>query len=250
MQCHKKIALIITFANILLLPSCQTGSDTRFILPKFIVSDYTNNIKSFTKELTTPLYESLTYSQSSFVLYVGDDNCHYCQNLNPLIYNYYVNNLPLIYYVDFSGETWSQISATDESLKTPGTPTLFFFDKGELIHKEIGTGKLKNEVDVAKLFKKYIILNNYYVSDDFNGVNFDKCIGVSFDSNNKELLTFFNNNIYKYAANKNNYIYTLPYSDGDDLIIAFNYGEISYNLTYALSGEEAINEALQQFFEN
>lgn len=236
------ISLISTF----LLASCKlrTSEATKFYA--FQTINY--GTLSLSERLTYINDEEFTHLYEAgwpLVFYVSAKHCKYVSDVEPHLYDYLATTNLLLFNFDVTSEAWNKIqSMYREELKFLGTPTFYFWQKGQSAHKITGTSTLATIELFTQTFSEIIDVSNTKVSFAFDTQIEDTSPNAQINLNfmNTLHLDVLLNTLLPALGNKRN-LYVLN-SDAANVTITLSNGT---RYTYTENTNAAIIKAIKDY---
>lgn len=120
-----------------------------------ITYNYTNN---YLKQINYSTFKDKIKNTESFILYVGNKSCTYCQKFQPTLENVVNEYKVFVYKIDTATLTTDEYDEFTDLLGNISTPTVLFFYDGEesgIINRI--NGNVSKEVVINKFkINKYI----------------------------------------------------------------------------------------------
>ncbi|MGI6714215.1 MAG: hypothetical protein ACOX3K_04165 [Bacilli bacterium] len=159
----KKTISLILFSS--LLTSCGIAEKDRIYLPfhygvPALSNNYENQpITDYAVVIPLAHLPILEAGKEDFILYVGQDEryCSDCQFAGTAIREYIAKSKALIYYLDVTDYAIaSQLAKHYEGVyEFLGTPTILFYQAGQIRYDHIGSSRLRSYLQVKNLIDGY-----------------------------------------------------------------------------------------------
>lgn len=245
MKLEKRMSLLfipLIFSGI--LSSCALINETKVLIPLVTTSDIKK--ETYTLPMTKERFLAFKEGKRSFILLSSSEKCHYCQELEPLLVNYVKEFKIEIYKLEgTSNEVADNLQFYTDELEPDGslrTPTIYIFENGSIVKRELGTGKLKTRKEVITFFDQNIKFLNYYSLHDDTAINTTKeAIYFKFNFDSEFNQSLVNNNFYPLFSKKTT-VYLIDEKARTNLEISFTkheevftFNEENSDLTAALS---------------
>ncbi len=149
----------------------------------------------------------LIESDSSFLLYLGNEYCASCHAFKPAFIEYIMTSRLLVYHYDNvvngTGDFALLSNAYPDIFKTDFvTPSLYFFKAGELRTKQIGNARMFNIATLRPIMEGLSVITDIvsYHALDLVDDNWPKQTGVYliYDRTNTRLTNFYNQSLFPY----------------------------------------------------
>ncbi len=241
MKYRKKLQmLLISGALMSIIVGCTPPQGEKLLIP--VISGQEITTETALLPMSRDLSSAFMDGERTFVLYFGSPRCHYCINLEPLLADYVTKTKIELYYVntieaDFNGN----IGYYDETFAIRGTPTILFVKAGEIVHREVGSQNLKNELDVSKFFRDKIYTSNYvhYLQTPGDERISEKEVNFTFDFMNVEHQKIINTYFYPHFGEPNFNVsiinslsepkqFSMKYLDSGEVVTLSNLEESQY----------------------
>lgn len=225
-----------------ILTSCVPNNN-QVLIPQ-VIND-TISKENYTIAMTKERYLAFKEGKRSFVLLYSSELCHVCLELEPLLINYVKEKNVEIYKLEVTAEDYSSNkSFYDEEMGLRGTPTILIFANGEIVHRELGTGKLKTRKEVITFFNQHIKTLDYYAVNSDAELNEPKSsifFKYNFDIEISQALV--NDNFYPLFSKKTT-VYLIDENTRTNLEISFS----DYSEVFTFSSENSDLRTALDFF--
>lgn len=222
--------------------SNNTSNDSNVLIPQITTSAI--NQENYALPMTKARFSAFKEGKRSFILLFSSKLCGHCRELEPLLINYVKEKKVEIYKIELTSEEYINNSGFyEKEIDFEGqTPTIFIFAKGEIVKRELGTGKLKTRKEVITFFDFYIRTSKYFVlQTEREEADDQKSIYFQFDFNSEFSQNLINNNFYPLFSNRNS-VYLIDESAKSEIEISFSdydevftFNEENSDLTAALT---------------